>query len=327
MVPAYTKVPTITRVVSGSNLYQSLKMQNSTAADVSSPRELRIPVPWGHIAAKAWGPTSGSRRILGIHGWLDNAGTFEKLVPKLPSNVQFVAFDLSGHGLSSHLPSFCRYSYIDWVMDIRRTVQHLEWKDNLILIGHSMGAGVALLFGGIFPDMVKKIVCLDHINALPLPVSMFPSTFNMMYDEHLAQPSEEELQPKVMTMDEAVHRLRKSFNNNITEESARIVLRRGVTHVSEKLVYPNRDSKLKKFQNFGCMSSEELSVYIGNVTSDVLVLRTSLGFNNSALTKPCFDIRPIKARSFKMVDVEGGHHLHLDEPDKVLKHINPFLGF
>lgn len=39
------------------------------------PSELRIPMPWGHISAKAWGNPS-KNPVLGLHGWMDNAGQF-----------------------------------------------------------------------------------------------------------------------------------------------------------------------------------------------------------------------------------------------------------
>ena len=45
--------------------------------------ELSVPVPWGQIRGKAWGPDHG-RPVLCLHGWADNCGTFNTLIPRLP---------------------------------------------------------------------------------------------------------------------------------------------------------------------------------------------------------------------------------------------------
>ncbi|KAH0616824.1 hypothetical protein JD844_028238 [Phrynosoma platyrhinos] len=81
--------------------------------------ELKFLVPWGHIAAKAWGSPQ-SRPVLCLHGWLDNANTFSKLIPLLPKDCYYMAIDFAGHGLSSHRPVGCPYYLIDHVSDVRR---------------------------------------------------------------------------------------------------------------------------------------------------------------------------------------------------------------
>ncbi|KAG8302741.1 hypothetical protein J6590_025016 [Homalodisca vitripennis] len=67
------------------------------------PVEIKIPVPWGHISGKWWGPQD-KNPVIAIHGWQDNAGTFDNLAPLLPADVPFLCIDLPGHGFSSHLP-------------------------------------------------------------------------------------------------------------------------------------------------------------------------------------------------------------------------------
>ncbi|KAG8436443.1 hypothetical protein GDO86_007511, partial [Hymenochirus boettgeri] len=91
-------------------------------------KELRFAVPWGHLAAKAWGNCDGLP-VLCLHGWLDNANSFDRLVPLLPKDHHYVALEFSGHGLSSHLPQGVRYQHIDYVTDVHRVV---TGKQNLI---------------------------------------------------------------------------------------------------------------------------------------------------------------------------------------------------
>ena len=72
--------------------------------NISGPaEEITIPVPYGHIAGKAWGDPQG-KAILVLHGWLDNAGTHDGLAARLPEGYRLVFLDLFGHGLSTHYP-------------------------------------------------------------------------------------------------------------------------------------------------------------------------------------------------------------------------------
>lgn len=52
---------------------------------------------------KWWGPRN-KQPIIAIHGWQDNAGTFDPLIELLPKDLSILCIDLPGHGKSSHIP-------------------------------------------------------------------------------------------------------------------------------------------------------------------------------------------------------------------------------
>lgn len=56
--------------------------------------ELSVAVPWGEIRGKVWGPDHG-HPVLCLHGWADNCGTFNTLVPLLPKGECFVQCTLT----------------------------------------------------------------------------------------------------------------------------------------------------------------------------------------------------------------------------------------
>lgn len=58
---------------------------------------------WGHLACKLWG-NEHERPILALHGWQDNAGTWDPLAPLLCNKRPILAIDFPGHGLSSWIP-------------------------------------------------------------------------------------------------------------------------------------------------------------------------------------------------------------------------------
>lgn len=102
--------------------------------------ELEFEVPYGKLAAKSWHEeTEDSKRILALHGWMDNAGSFDNLMPLLKKkneDLYIVALDLPGHGKSSQIPPGSSYSDLNIIMEIRRCLRELTWtqpiKRNLL---------------------------------------------------------------------------------------------------------------------------------------------------------------------------------------------------
>ncbi|XP_036787282.1 serine hydrolase-like protein 2 isoform X7 [Manis pentadactyla] len=121
--------------------------------------ELKLAVPWGHIAAKVWGSQQGLP-VLCLHGWLDNANSFDRLIPLLPKDFQYVAMDFGGHGLSSHYSPGFPYYQQNFVSEIRRVTAALKWN-RFSLMGHSFGGIVGGTFSCLFPEMVDKLILLD----------------------------------------------------------------------------------------------------------------------------------------------------------------------
>jgi pimeloyl-ACP methyl ester carboxylesterase len=109
-----------------------------------------------------------NRRILCIHGFMDNCRSFYYLAPFLISNLshdtELVALDLPGHGLSSHgsrdHPPLNVLS--EMVYYVAEAVHALKWDEqSFTLIGHSMGSAISVIYTATFPDQVEKFIILD----------------------------------------------------------------------------------------------------------------------------------------------------------------------
>ncbi|CAG2120016.1 unnamed protein product, partial [Medioppia subpectinata] len=152
-----------------------------------SDKEMRIATTFGQIAVKVWGNDSkDSLRLLCIHGWQDNAGTFDRLLPLLDLDSMYVlCVDLPGHGFSSHLPTGAFYTDLTWVIEMKRIVDHLKWT-KFTLLGHSMGANASLNFALLYPDLVERVITIDTVKPAVFPVSEHASRLSKDIDNLLA---------------------------------------------------------------------------------------------------------------------------------------------
>ena len=151
---------------------------NSTSTNTQhNITEIQIPTPWGHLAAKCWNlPTTDPKElvsscqtppVLCLHGWQDNAGSWDTLIPLLDRNIPFICLDLCGHGKSSVRPMGTSSDNVMHVWDVRRVVDFFSLEDGLNLMGHSMGGAIALCYAGTFPEMMNKCLVIDVPGQFP----------------------------------------------------------------------------------------------------------------------------------------------------------------
>lgn len=103
--------------------------------------------------------------ILALHGWLDNAASFDALAAALPQHT-ILALDLPGHGHSDHKPASGSYAIWDDLRCLAGVLQQLGWRQ-CVVIGHSRGAIIATLLASVLPDTICAVCCLDGFIAEP----------------------------------------------------------------------------------------------------------------------------------------------------------------
>lgn len=130
------------------------------------------------------------RRILCLHGWMDNCRSFYHFAPALLQQlsthttenieVELIALDLPGHGWSSHKSADGPPALLaESAFYVAEAVEQLQWNTAtnvdetaatnanattllpFALIGHSMGAAVSCLYAAAFPEQVQKLILLE----------------------------------------------------------------------------------------------------------------------------------------------------------------------
>lgn len=121
------------------------------------------------IAYQEWGVSSSQKKVLALHGWLDNSNSFNFLGRFLAENdYHVVAMDHVGHGRSDHLGLGAFYSILNTTAIAREFTNQLGWNsDNSYnLIGHSMGASISMIYASIYHENVTRLVLMEGFGPL-----------------------------------------------------------------------------------------------------------------------------------------------------------------
>ena len=128
-------------------------------------RERRLSIRGIDYQVHEWGDPH-SPPLLYLHGWGDCAATFQFVVDCLQGNRRVIAPDWRGFGDSGHNPQ--AYWFADYLADVDALLAQLGLPEPLPFVGHSMGANVASLFAGVFPERVSALI---NIEGFGLPDS------------------------------------------------------------------------------------------------------------------------------------------------------------
>uniref|UniRef100_A0A8C1SQN8 Serine hydrolase like n=1 Tax=Cyprinus carpio TaxID=7962 RepID=A0A8C1SQN8_CYPCA len=279
--------------------------------------EFRMTVPWGEMRGQVWGPSNG-RPVLCLHGWADNSGTFSTLIPLLPKDWRLVAIDFPGHGLSSHRPDGCLYTFPLYVADVRRVVEALQWKQ-FSIIGHSMG-------NALYPEMVDAVVLLDTYGFLPTQMTdMFKNMRKGIDDQIHYDNKTDERKERVYTYEKAKERL-KAANPFLSDQSADILLERAVREVEGGFVF-TRDFRIN-LKNIVNNNIEQCLHMLSLVKARVMLLLAKDGlFKMFTLPNGYGDMiqKSWTDQKATILNIEGDHHIHLNKPESVASIITDFL--
>lgn len=123
-------------------------------------REHAITVRGTRLAWRQWGEDH-EYPVLALHGWLDNAASFDALGPLLAGH-RVIALDLPGHGRSAHRGPDASYNIWDDLPDLAWFTAELGLA-RYALLGHSRGAAIATLLAAIEAPAVSSLVMIDSM--------------------------------------------------------------------------------------------------------------------------------------------------------------------
>ncbi|XP_023224500.1 serine hydrolase-like protein 2 [Centruroides sculpturatus] len=290
-------------------------------------KEIEIPVENGYLAAKEWGLSTGEP-VLALHGWQDNAATFDRLIPLLSPDLHIVAIDYIGHGRSSHKTDGLPYFKLEFIYHIKLIAEYFNWK-KFSIIGHSWGSEFAITFSSMYPEMIDKVIGIDLLKPVTYSVEGISSKIKRKIDEYKAEQEKikNNSNPPVYTKEEATKRLLNSEYNDCGEDEIKLLIERGTKEIEPGKYVFTRDPRIKYVWDCGFNSSVVMKSLISNIRCGLLLIKAKRSpiFSDQESYNEFLKLYSEKCSRFEYVEIDGNHFIHLSYPERIAPIINAFI--
>ena len=263
-----------------------------------------------------WGRATATPIVL-LHGFQDCGETWQFLVDCLPDTWSLVAPDWRGFGASEWAPG--GYWFPDYLADLEALLDALVPSAPARIVGHSMGANVAMLYSGIRPQRVQWLVNLEGIGLPKTQPDAAPARYAAWLDE-LTQPLNEGRYDSVQRLAE----LLMKRNPRLPADRAHFVARAWSrqAHDGVRLAFDPRH----RFVNPVLYRREEAEACWSRARAPMLLLAgTSSAHEQRRLSDFGDDYVRALFRDVRIVTLPGlGHMMHHEDPQAVAAPIIEF---
>jgi pimeloyl-ACP methyl ester carboxylesterase len=281
-------------------------------------KEIKIPVSWGTLKAQVQGKPSAKRTFVAIHGWLDNSNSFLPMIQQWPDDSRWICIDMAGHGKSDWRPAGFCYHFFDYIQDLVDVFQSLK-LEQVHLVGHSLGAGVAAFFAGSFPDRTLSLACLDSLGPLPFASASLPQhyrEFRKEWEHYLSRAKVKRLIPSVSRAVAA-----RRMAGTLLPESAELLVKRNLKKQSKVWVW-GTDPRLRLPTAYR-VSEDQVRAFLAAIQAPTLIVEASRGVIAAGAYRK---ERLALLKNMYRKTVEGDHHVHMDHPERIIPILNQFYA-
>jgi pimeloyl-ACP methyl ester carboxylesterase len=278
---------------------------------------------------RSWG-SAGAPKLFMLHGWMDVGASFQFLVDALTRDWHVIAPDWRGFGQSEWCAN--GYWFADYLADLDALLDHFSGDEPARLIGHSLGGNAVMLYAGVRPKRVARVVSLEGFGIPADASDKAPSRYAKWLDA-LGQPPA--FRPYA-DLAAVANQLQKN-NPRLSRDKAEFL----AGHWAK--TQPDGSARLEsdprhKLPTTTVYRMEEVIAVWKQITAPVLWVAATESFiprwlgahpEGEAATDGLAAVRARIAHvpHGRLVSVEAaGHMLHLDRPDAVAAAIEPFLA-
>lgn len=269
-------------------------------------------------------PGSDPRPIVLLHGWGDTGETWQFVVDALSQRHTLIAYDARGFGRTQWSDGQCcdGYWFPDYLADLEVILEHLSPDLPVDLIGHSMGGNVAMLYSGIRPQRVRRLVTLEGFGLATTTPDQAPARYREWLDE-LRQGSEFATYDSFAQFAQVLARRNPRTGTDQLDFIARswarqrcdgrVELRADARHKRVNPVLYQRD------QVAACW--KEITAPVLLVTGDKSELARRLAADTASAEKPGALLRDVTTARI----ADAGHMMHHERPAAIAELLEDFL--
>jgi len=283
--------------------------------------ELKIRLP--HITLAALSNTASidaeKPTLVFLHGFLDNANSFEHLVSEL-SHFQCIAVDMAGHGHSEHRSAGAHYHLSDYAYDLHQIIKVLQ-LEQVILVGHSLGAIVCSIFAATQAKELRGFIAIESCGPLSAPDETTSEQLNTCFVSRDKAQSPIKHPKNMASIVKA-----RCLISDLTNAQATSILTRNIQTDESGQLRWRTDKQLRTASAFR-MTEPQANNILKNIRCPRLLILGNQGFEK---VKKGLEARKEAFHKVPVVRFEGGHHVHMSAnkaiSSTILEYIPAFIS-
>ena len=278
---------------------------------------------------RQWGKRQdGVPPLFLMHGWMDVGASFQFVVDAMQADRWVLAPDWRGYGLTTG-PETDNFWFPDYIADLDALIDHYSADQPIDLVGHSMGGNVVMLYAGVRPERIRRLVNLEGFGMAQTRPENAPKRLRQWLGELKDQHSGKLDLAAYEDLEGVARRLMKN-NKRLSEDKARWLAQHwGAPQADGR--WHIRGHSAHKVVNAYLSRVEEQLAYYRDITAPTLVVEAeecSLDqWWQGKFTLDEFHERLKSVPNCRRELVrDAGHMMHHDQPEVVARLIEAHLA-
>ena len=288
-----------------------------------------IPIRHLDYHVRVWGEPSPDRPpLVLVHGWMDVAASWQFMVDAMGEDRHIIAPDWRGFGLTRG-PATDNYWFPDYLADLDALLDHYAADQPIDLVGHSMGGNVVMVYAGVRPQRIRRLVNLEGFGMPATRPAQAPGRYAQWLDELKALRRGDMDLKAYDSLDGVARRLMKT-NPRLTEDKAR--------WLAGEWAQPDDQGRWRilgdpahKVVNAQLYRLDEVQEVFARITAPLLSV-TASDDSLGQWWKGRYTLEEYRQRLKVVPDLreahldDAGHMLHHDQPQALARLIETFLA-